>query len=146
MPCIGGMEYELTQSAIVNRILGDGYAEVYVERISACGKSCASCSGGCTDKRIISVRAFNSVQAKPGEHVIIESDTKGVMGAALLVYVVPILFFFVAYMLTAIGKLGETVCIIISLGAFLLGAFCVYLFNKFVRRDKELEYKIISVE
>lgn len=135
----------MTQSAIVSRILGDGFAEVKVERISACGKSCASCSGGCADKRIISVRALNLVRAKPGERVIIESKTGGILGAAMLVYLVPILFFFAAYMLTALSKLGEAACILISLGAFLLGAVCVYLFNRFIRKDRELEYTIVSV-
>ena len=55
----------MTQSAIVKRILGNGYAEVHVERISACGKSCASCGSGCGDKRIISVDALNIAKAKP---------------------------------------------------------------------------------
>lgn len=135
----------MTQSAIVGRIMGNGFAEVNVERISACGKSCASCGSGCADKRIISVRALNAVNAKPGERVIIESKTGGILGAAMLVYIVPILFFFAAYMLTALNKLGETACILISLGAFLLGAVCVYLFNRFIRKDRELEYTIVSV-
>ena len=135
----------MTQSAIVEKIYGDGFAQVSVERISACGKSCASCSGGCSEKHVISVRAANGAGAKPGDRVVIESSTKGVLGAALLVYLVPIAFFFAAYMLTMLAEMPEAACILISLGAFFAGAVCVYLVNRLVRRDRELEYTIVSV-
>jgi len=135
----------LTQSAIVSRILGDGYAQVDVERISACGKSCASCGGGCAEKKIISVRARNAAMARPGDRVVIESTTGGVLGAALLVYMVPILFFFLAYVITALNRLPEVPAILISLAAFMLGAACVFAFNKYIRKDKEIEYTITMV-
>lgn len=135
----------MTQSAIVKRILGDGYAEVHVERISACGKSCASCGGGCAEKKIISVRAANLAKAKPGDRVVIESATKGILGAAMLVYMVPILFFFAAYVLSAALKLPETAGIVISVAAFMLGAACVYIVNRYIRRDRDMEFNIVSV-
>ncbi|MDD6189826.1 MAG: SoxR reducing system RseC family protein [Clostridiales bacterium] len=135
----------MTQSAIVKRILGDGCAEVHVERISACGKSCASCGGSCSEKNIISVRAVNLVRAKPGDRVVIESATSGVLGAAMLVYFVPILFFFSAYVISALLKLPEAARIVISVAAFMLGAACVYVINRYVRKDKPMEYTIVSV-
>lgn len=135
----------MTQSAIVKRILGDGYAEVHVERISACGKSCASCAGGCADKKIISVRALNIARAKPGERVVIESSTQRVLGAAVLVYFVPILFFFAAYMFSAMAGLSEELRIILSVAAFMLGAACVYIINRYIRRDEPMQFNIVSV-
>lgn len=135
----------MTQSAIVKRILGNGYAEVHVERISACGKSCASCGSGCGDKRIISVDALNLAKAKPGDRVIIESKTKGILGAAMLVYFVPILFFFFAFLLSSLGGLPEWAGIVISVAAFMLGAACVYVINRYVRKDKSMEFNIVSV-
>lgn len=135
----------MTQSAIVKRILGDGYAEVHVERISACGKSCASCGSGCAEKRIISVRAMNIARAKPGDRVVIESSTKGILGAAMLVYLVPIFFFFLAYVGCALTKLPETVSIVVSVAAFMLGAACVYVINRYVRRDRQMVFNIVSV-
>lgn len=135
----------MTQSAIVKRILGNGYAEVHVERISACGKSCASCGSGCGDKRIISVDALNIAKAKPGDRVIIESKTKGILGAAMLVYFVPILFFFFAFLLSSLGGLPEWAGIVISVAAFMLGAACVYVINRYVRKDKSMEFNIVSV-
>ena len=135
----------MTQSAIVKRILGNGYAEVHVERISACGKSCASCGSGCGDKRIISVDALNLAKAKPGDRVIIESKTKGILGAAMLVYFVPILFFFFAFLLSSLGGLPEWAGIVISVASFMLGAACVYVINRYVRKDKSMEFNIVSV-
>lgn len=135
----------MTQSAIVNRILGNGYAEVHVERISACGKSCASCGSGCAEKKIISVRAANIARAKPGDRVIIESKTTGILGAAMFVYLVPILFFFLAFVACSVGKLPETAGIIISVAAFMLGVAFVYVVNRYIRRDKPLEFNIVSV-
>ena len=135
----------MTQSAIVKRILGDGYAEVHVERESACGKSCASCGGGCADKQIISVRAANLVRAKPGDRVIIESATSGILGAAMLVYFVPILFFFGSYMISSFAGLPEAAKIVIGVAAFMLGAACVYVINRYVRRDKPMQFNIVSV-
>ena len=135
----------MTHSAIVKRVLGDGYAEVHVERVSACGKSCASCSGGCGDKQIISVRALNLVRARPGDRVMIESATGSILGAAMLVYFVPILFFFGAYALGAFWQLSEAVRIVMSVAAFMLGAACVYVVNRYVRRDKPMRFNIVSV-
>ena len=135
----------MTQSAIVKRILGNGYAEVHVERISACGKSCASCGSGCGEKRIISVDAMNLAKAKPGDRVIIESKTKGILGAAMFVYFVPILFFFLAFVLSSLGGLPEWAGIVISVAAFMLGAACVYVINRYIREDKAMEFNIVSV-
>ena len=135
----------MTQSAIVKRILGNGYAEVHVERISACGKSCASCGSGCGDKRIISVDALNLAKAKPGDRVVIESKTQGILGAAVFVYLMPILFFFLGFVLSSVGGLPEWAAIVISVAAFMLGAACVYVVNRYVRKDKPMEFNIVSV-
>lgn len=135
----------MTQSAIVKKILGNGYAEVHVERISACGKSCASCGSGCAEKRIISVDALNLAKAKPGDRVIIESKTTGVLGAAVFVYFVPILFFFLAFVFCSTGGLPEWAGIVISVAAFMLGAACVYVVNRYIRKDKAMEFNIVSV-
>ncbi len=135
----------MTQNAIVDKLLGEGRVRVKVERLSACGKSCASCTGGCADKNVITVDADNLIGAKPGQRVVIESSTKGVLGAALLVYILPIFFFLAAYILAALGGAGDAGCILISAGGFLLGAAAVVIFNRFVRQDRELRYTVIGL-
>ena len=89
----------MTQTAIVNRLIDENIAEVYVKRISACGDNCASCGAGCSKKNMIYVNAANNVRAQPGEKVIIESSSFGIVSAAALVYVLPLVFFLAAYFL-----------------------------------------------
>ncbi len=135
----------MTQNAIVDKLLAGGRARVKVERLSACGKSCASCLGGCADRDVLSVEAENPLGAKPGQRVVIESSTKGVLGAALLVYILPILCFLAAYILAALGGVGDAGCILISSGGFLAGAAAVVLVNRFVRKDRELRYTVVGL-
>ena len=135
----------MTQNAIVDKLLSGGLARVKVERLSACGKSCASCGTGCADKHVITVEAENTIGAKPGDRVVIESSTKGVLGAALLVYILPILCFLAAYILSALGGVGDAGSILISIAAFCVGVAAVVLFNRFIRRDRDLRYTVIGL-
>ena len=135
----------MTQNAIVDKLLGDGLVRVKVERLSACGKSCASCTGTCADRNILTVEADNPIGARPGQRVVIESSTKGVLGAALLVYILPILCFLAAYILAALGGVGDAGCILISGGAFLAGVAAVVLINRFIRQDRDLRYTVVRL-
>ena len=63
----------------------------------------------------------------------------------MLVYFVPILFFFFAFLLSSLGGLPEWAGIVISVAAFMLGAACVYVINRYVRKDKSMEFNIVSV-
>ena len=69
----------MTQNAIVDKLLSGGLARVKVERLSACGKSCASCGTGCADKHVITVEA-DSCELPPsccsisGNHVTLDTD------------------------------------------------------------------------
>lgn len=115
-----------------------------MERVSACGESCASCAAGCSRKSVIDVTAVNRINAMPGDKVIIESSSLKVFSIAALVYILPLLFFLAAYFIADALKAGESACVLISTGAFLLGCLAVYLINKFFRRDRKLSFEIIS--
>ena len=69
----------------------------------------------------------------------------GILGAAVFVYFVPILFFFFAFVLCSTGGLPEWAGIVISVAAFMLGAACVYVVNRYIRKDKAMEFNIVSV-
>jgi sigma-E factor negative regulatory protein RseC len=134
----------LTQTAIVKRIINDGLAEVSVERASACGDSCATCAAGCSRKRVLNVTAVNKISALPGDRVIIESSGLKFFSIAALVYILPLAFFLAAYFLATLLNAMESVCILISTGAFIVGCLAVYLINKFIRRDRKLDFEIVS--
>lgn len=135
----------MTQTAIVSRIIDENIAEVYVERISACGDNCASCGAGCSKKNIVYVTAANNVRAQPGEKVTIESSSLKIVSAAALVYILPLIFFLTAYFLAEALKAPENACIFISTGAFFLGCLAVVFINKYVRRDRKLSFEITSI-
>ena len=76
--------------------VSDGFCNVVVTRKSACDENCAACKGGCNLQNQICV-AKNSIGAKPGDKVIIEISTEKVLISAFMVYILPILVFFVVY-------------------------------------------------
>lgn len=85
----------MKQQGIVVSIKGNN-AEVKFKRESACGGNCGSC-GGCDNFR--TVTAVNSVNAKEGDSVEIETPSKTVLGAAMAVYVIPLAVLIIGYVL-----------------------------------------------
>ena len=129
----------------MKKVIRDSLAEVEVQRASACGEHCASCSSGCGLKKTLTVTAINTAGAKPGDKVVIESGTAKVVSLAIFVYILPLAIFLGAYFLASLFNLSEGACTIISVGAFLLGCGCVVLINKMLRRDRKLQVEITSV-
>lgn len=92
----------MEQKARVRKNHDDGSATVMVIREGACSGDCHKCSGCGAAKEAICVEAVNPIQAKPGELVWIRSETGPVLKAAAVLYVVPLMLFFLAY---ALGEL-----------------------------------------
>ena len=88
----------MTQEAVVTKLLPSGMAEVAVKRTSACGGNCGSCES-CVFQNEMKTPALNRIGAKPGQKVLIESQSSKIFKAAFLVYVLPLLFFLAAYLL-----------------------------------------------
>lgn len=84
----------MLQTGIVKKISKNA-AEIEITRSSACGDSCASC--GLCPGRTASVEASNGVGAKIGDTVIIDMADKNVIGAAFLVYIVPVIILIIGY-------------------------------------------------
>ena len=66
----------MTQIATVERILDDTYAEISVPRKSACGHDCEECAGCGVSGISFYVNALNTGGARPGQNVVVESETK----------------------------------------------------------------------
>jgi sigma-E factor negative regulatory protein RseC len=75
----------------------DGTATVVHIRESACSGDCHKCSGCGAAKEAILLEAKNSIGAKMGDLVIIESETGPVLKAAAVMYMLPMVLFFVGY-------------------------------------------------
>ena len=89
-------------------------AEVSVKRKSACGENCANCSGMCTAP-VISIKAVNSIGAKAGDVVVIESKTSAILKCAFFLYIVPVVLMIVAYITAKALKLSDLIAAVCSL-------------------------------
>lgn len=133
----------MTQSGVVTKILNNGKAEVSVERGTACGGNCSGSCEACVYASKILVQADNLVYASAGDRVILESRTSSIMGATMLVYALPLVFFFgVLAIFSALG-LSQGLCALLSLVGAAVGiALAVFL----GRRKKEIVFQITGYE
>ncbi len=134
----------MTQDAVVTRIIDRHTAEVEVERGTACGGNCGSCEA-CVFQSTIRTTAFNKVSALPGQRVVIESRTSQVLGAALLLYIIPFVLFFVGYAVGAAMKLAEGGCILVSALFFLAGVAVNVIYQR-RKKSSGITFEIISVQ
>ncbi|WFD09665.1 SoxR reducing system RseC family protein [Tepidibacter hydrothermalis] len=67
----------------------DNFAKLEVRRASACGEKCSSCKGGCSTTGIY-INIENTINAKSGNFVKIETETKSIMKIAFIVYLLPL--------------------------------------------------------
>lgn len=93
-------------------------ATIRVKRPTACGENCAHCSGCPTTDQV--VVAANPIGAPRGATVEVEAPDKMVFFAAFLVYVLPLVFFFIGYIaagfftaLVALRILAAFLCLIV---------------------------------
>ena len=125
----------MVQTAKVTRVLADGRAEVAVKRQSACGHDCSKCGGGCSELMVsstVAVIAANPVRAMPGDMVTVESSTSRVLGAAVIVYLVPF-------------RLSSGVSAAVGVAGFALGLLLAVLWDRRVRRQQAISFCITAI-
>ena len=100
----------MEQLVRVRKVHDDGTATVMHVRESACSGDCHKCSGCGAAKEAILLEARNDLGAKAGELVKIESASGPVLKAAMVMYMVPMILFFVGYALgDALWGLGALI-------------------------------------
>ena len=119
----------------------DGTATVIHVRESACSGDCHKCSGCGAAKEAVLFTADNPIGARCGDLVKVESDTGTVLKAAVVLYVMPLVLFFLGYYLgTLPGNFG-------GLGGclgFVLGIVLVVLYDRKVVKKSNLGYTITA--
>ena len=112
----------MEQIGIVKELRGNT-ALVSVNRVSACGENCAQCKGGCTPSSAVT-KAENAAGASVGDTVKVEADTKKVILAAFVLYIVPLLCAMIVAVIVSCftTKLGPLLIVAVNafLGAILL--------------------------
>ena len=133
----------MTQDAIVVKILPNSMAEVVVTRSTACGSNCGNCES-CIFQSELKAIANNRIGAKPGQRVVISSSSKTVFSAALLVYIMPLLFFLVGFAVSSIFGASEGVCVLVSFFFLAVSAVVLIVSQKKKGSAKQITYDIIS--
>lgn len=135
----------MRQTATVTAIFENGTAQVSVKRASACGHDCTSCGAcGIMDKPLV-IEAENVACAKVGDTVEIESETKKVLYLASIVYLVPILLFFVFYFIASAILKNETLSMLLGGAGFLLGLVLALVCNRYEAKNKTTQCRIVKV-
>lgn len=137
----------MRQSAQVIQITPNGYAQVKVRRASACASahncgSCDHCSMMENAPEII-VNAVNTCGAQVGDMVIVESETGKVLGAAALLYLLPVILFFVGYFLGNSFGWTESGAIATGGAGFALGLLGAWCLDRY-RRNRPVTYHVVS--
>lgn len=131
----------MEQLVRVRETYDNGAALVFRLRESACSGDCHKCSGCGAAKEGLLFTAKNPIGAQKGDLVKMESQTAPVLKAAAVLYVAPLVLFFLGYYLGyRLGGLGAAV----GGAGFVLGIALVLIYDRKVMRKTEIEYTITA--
>ena len=140
-----GAEPEKVLVAVSGNIIKNVKSVVVPNTGGLRGIAAAVCAGGCgamAAKERIIVEAENLIGARPGDTVNIEGQTGKVALAIGLVYVLPLILFFLGYFLCE-GLWGAGVPA--AIGGFLLGILIAVIVGRGQRKKgKEISFRIVS--
>ena len=128
----------MEQTVRVKETFDDGTAMVLHVRESACSGDCHKCSGCGAAKETLLIRATNRIHAEKGDMVIIRSETGPVLKAAAVLYMVPMVLFFLGYVLGDLVGKG----VLCSILAFALGIVLAVVYDRKVVKKQKPVYTI----
>ncbi|MDX8336228.1 MULTISPECIES: SoxR reducing system RseC family protein [Cetobacterium] len=131
-------------SGLVKEINGKSIT-VSMYKESACSH-CDKCSDSA---KILNQFTFNYTgeDVKVGDIITFQMEDNQVFKAALIVYIIPLIFMFLGYFIGAKLNLSEGKCIIISFTSLAVGFLGVFIYDKFVVKNKmEKSVKIVKIE
>lgn len=131
----------MEQLVRVKETYDNGTALVIHVRESACSGDCHKCSGCGAAKEAVLFTADNPIGAGKGDLVKVESATGPVLKAAVVLYVIPLVLFFLGYYLgTVMGGFGALAgCL-----GFVLGVAIVVVYDRKVMKKADLGYTITA--
>ncbi len=129
----------MEQIVRVREVNDDGTAQVLLVRESACSGDCHKCSGCGAAKESLLLTARNPIRASRGDLVTVESATGPVLKAAAVLYVMPLVLFFLGYALGA--ALALSGALFGGLG-FALGIALVIVYDRRFAKKVETVYTI----
>ncbi len=129
----------MEQLVRVHKCNADGTAQVIHVRQSACSGDCHQCAGCGAVQEKMMFTANNPMGARPGELVTVKAATGPVLAAAAVLYVLPMVLFFLGYLaghsLWQQGALTGCVC-------FGLGIGIAIAYDRLVAKKQKTVYTI----
>ena len=102
-------------------------------------------SAGCgVSGASVRAQARNTVGAEVGQKVVVESSTKRLLGVMILVYLLPILCFFVGYFATG-ALASEGLRYAIAIAAFLIGIIPAVVCDRHMKSTGALTFTIVRL-
>ena len=129
----------MEQLVRIKEVRGNGTAVVMRVRESACSGDCHKCSGCGAVQQTMLLEAVNAIGARPGELVTIQSETGPVLTGAVVLYMMPLVLFFLGYFVgDTLWKMGALAgCL-----AFAGGIALVVLYDRLVAKKQKTVYTI----
>ena len=131
----------MEQIVRVKRAHGDGTATVVHVRQSACSGDCHKCSGCGAATEQIQLEAVNAIGAQAGDFVKIESASAPVLKAAAVMYMVPMVLFFLGYL---IGTMAWNRGALVGCLAFVIGIASAVFYDRRVLKKEKTLYTITA--
>ena len=132
----------MTQTATVTALpaVPGGQVELTIVRQTACGHSCDGC-GRCAGKaQELVIRAGSNIPVALGDQVEVYSDNR-VLGAAALVYGLPVVLFLLGYLLpSSLPEPGRCLCGGLGFALGLAGAIAC---DRLVKKRSGISYRIV---
>lgn len=128
----------MEQVVRVLRVHEDGTAQVVHVRQSACSGDCHRCSGCGAATETMELLVNDPIGVEPGDRVTISSETGPVLGAAAVLYMLPLALFYVGYYIGAVlrhGALGGCLGFVAGIGA-------AVVYDRTVARKRKPVYTI----
>ena len=135
----------MTQDAIVTQTFPDGTAEVVVERAAICGGDCQGCDS-CMYENTIKTKAINAAGAVRGQLVYLETGSDRIFKATLLIYVLPLVFFFMGYGLGALAGFSQSINVLFSFVFLGIGGMVSWLALKMQHKKAPVQTRITGIK
>ena len=135
----------MTQIATVSRIIDSNYAEISVPRKSACGHDCEECAGCGVSGSAVHARAANPIGARPGQKVVVQSDTKKLMNAIMVVYLIPVVLFLAGYLIMLALGFSVTLQYTVAIIGFVISIGLAIRYDRKVRERGGINFRIVRL-
>ncbi len=129
----------MEQTVKIRRVHDDGTATVLLVRESACSGDCHKCSGCGAAKETMVFRADNPIGARAGDVVVVRSETGPVLRGAVVLYMLPLVLFFLGYFL---GEQLWNAGALAGCLAFALSIALVVVYDRRVAKKETINYTI----